>query len=333
MVRGATTLDRVEPNRVRWRHAAQVTDAEQHQYVALCARVDRHGLIGAECRSLTGATPDGDGVAPCSTVDLVTRAAYVQKGLEVIARGTTLAELIDAIAGADFDADGFRIDIHDPSGWLNLSTQETATAIADVIPFGPDLKQPRTRFVVVAVDGMVVFGRVVSQTDASYRRHDAKPWTTSSSLDARFARGLVNLVPTAASVLDPCCGAGSIVLEAAALGRDAYGVDWKPAMVGMTTENLAHFEYSAVVTRADSRDHEQHVDAIVTDLPYGHAIDADEATIRAILRRGVELAPIAVYVAPTDIAVWLRAAGYVDVEVCTVRKRAGFTRWIHIARR
>jgi len=312
---------------------AHMIEAEHQQHVALCARVDRHGLIGAECRSLTGGTPDVDGVAVCSTVELVGRAAYVQKGLEVIGRGATLTELIDAVAGADFEADGFRIDVHDPSGRLNQPTQVTASAIADVIPFGPDLNQPRTRFVAVVSSDAVMFGRVATETDAAYRRHDDKPWTTSSSLDARFARGLLNLVPTAASVLDPCCGAGSIVLEAASLGLDAYGVDWKPAMVGMTRENLAHFGYSATVTRADSRDHERHADAIVTDLPYGHAIDADESTIRAILRRGVDLAPIAVYVAPTDIGVWLRAAGYGDVEVCTVRKRAGFTRWIHIARR
>jgi tRNA G10 N-methylase Trm11 len=179
----------------------------------------------------------------------------------------------------------------------------------------------------------LLFGEVVTETDASYRPHDSKPWTTSSSLDGRFARALVNLVPAARSVLDPCCGAGSIVLEAAALGLDAYGVDWKPAMVGMTRENVAHFGYAADVVQADSRVHHQAADAIVTDLPYGHAIEADEPTIRAILERGVELAPEAVYVARADITIWLRAAGYSDVDVCTVRKRAGFTRWVHVARR
>ena len=179
----------------------------------------------------------------------------------------------------------------------------------------------------------MLFGEVVAETDASYRRHDSKPWTTSSSLDGRFARALVNLVPTARSVLDPCCGAGSIVLEAAALGLEAHGVDWKPAMVGMTRENLAHFGYAATVVQADSRLHHQVADAIVADLPYGHAIEADEPTIRAILERGAELAPEAVYVARADITLWLRAAGYSEVEVCTVRKRAGFTRWVHVARR
>lgn len=307
--------------------------AQRVSAVAICARVARHGLIAAECLSLTGGTPDDDGIATCNTIDLVGRAAYVQMGLDVIVSAPSFGELVTAVAEADFRAEAFRIDVHDPSGRLDRSTQNVATALADVIPFGPNLDRPRHRFVVAAGSGNVTFGELVAETDASYRRHDAKPWTTSSSLGGRFARALVNLVPTARSVLDPCCGAGSIVLEAASLGLDAYGVDWKPAMVGMTRENLAHFGYSGTVVLADSRVHRQEADAVVTDLPYGNAIDADEATIRGILERAVGLAPVAVYVAPADFTLWLRAAGYVDIEVHTVQKRAGFTRWVHVARR
>ena len=205
--------------------------------------------------------------------------------------------------------------------------------LADVIPYGPDLKRPQHRFVViVGADGLYL-GAVVTETDAAYRRHDSKPWTTSSSLDGRFARALVNLVPSARSVLDPCCGAGSIVLEAASLGLDAYGVDWKPAMAGITRENLAHFGYTSTVVQADSRTHHQPADAVVTDLPYGHAIDADERTIRAILERCTQLAPTGVFVAPADITLRLESAGYTDIEVSTVNKRAGFTRWVHVAQR
>ena len=58
------------------------------------------------------------------------------------------------------------------------------------MPSGPDLRNPHHRFMVVAGAGGVFLGEVAVGADASYRRHDAKPWTTSSSLDGRFARGL-----------------------------------------------------------------------------------------------------------------------------------------------
>ncbi|WP_420451595.1 TRM11 family SAM-dependent methyltransferase [Ilumatobacter sp.] len=298
--------------------------------MALCARIDRHGLIAAECELLTGGLPDGDGVARCASVDLVTRAAYVRLGLHVLAEARDLGSLVEVVAGLDLDADGFRVDLHDPSARLDRSSREVAIALADVIDADPDLRRPRHRFVVVSAAGGVVLAEVATETDAGYRIHDTKPWTTSSSLDARFARGLVNLVPGATSVLDPFCGAGSIVLEAASLGLEATGVDWKPAMVGMTRENLDHFGYSATVDRSDSRTVEHRADAVVTDLPYGHAIDGDEATIRTVLERCAHLAPRGVYVAPHDISDWLADAGHDVASVHRVVKRRGFTRHVHV---
>lgn len=269
----------------------------------------------------------------CDAVDLVARAAYVHKGLRVIARARSLDGLAAEVEDSAFDAEGFQIDVHDPSGRLGMPTKEVAIRLADAIPCAPNLGNPRHRFVVAVAADEVLFGEVGSESDASYRQHDAKPWTTSSSLDGRFARALVNLVPGAQSILDPCCGAGSIVLEAASLGLDAYGVDWKPAMAGMTRENLAHFGRHATVIKADSRTHRQAADAVVTDLPYGYVLDADERTTRAILDRCIDNAPAGVFVASADVTLWLEAAGYVDVEVCTVNKRAGFSRLVHTAQR
>jgi hypothetical protein len=71
---------------------------------------------------------------------------------------------------------------------------------------------------------------------------------------------------------------------------------------------------------------------VVTDLPYGHAIEADEPAIRAILANCARTAPLGVFVAPADFSLWLQAAGYTDIDVVTVLKRRGFTRWIHQAR-
>lgn len=277
--------------------------------------------------------PDAAGVATATSVDGVERAAFVQQGLAVVASGESFGDLVDAVRSATFDAYRFRIDVHDPTDRSTRGTTEVAIALADVIPFGPDLNAPQHRFVVIPSESEWILAEVIAGTNAGYRRHDDKPWTTSSSLDSRFARGLVNLVPAARSVLDPCCGAGSVVLEAASLGLDARGVDWKPAMVGMTTENLAHFDYAANVVQADSRTHDfDAVEAVVTDLPYGHAIDADELTIRAILANCARTAPLGVFVAPADFSLWLQAAGYTDIDVVTVLKRRGFTRWVHQAR-
>lgn len=303
------------------------------EWVTVSARSARHGLIAAECRSLTGGEPNDDGVGRAASIDLVSRAAFVQMGLRVVARAASFDELVREVSAASFEADRWRVDLHDPSGRSHIGGTAAAIVMADVIDFGPDLRDPQHHFFVIPTNDEWLFAEVAVTADGGFRLHDDKPWTTSSSLDSRFSRGLVNLVPQARSMLDPCCGAGSIVLEAAAMGMRTFGVDWKPAMVGMTTQNLAHFGYAATIEQADSRTFEfGAVDAVVTDLPYGHAIDADEGTIRAILENCARVAPRGVFVAPADFSLWLSAAGYVDIDVVTVMKRRGFTRWIHSAR-
>jgi tRNA G10 N-methylase Trm11 len=306
------------------------TDLADERF-ALCARFPDNGLVGAECRSLTGGSPDLSGVAVCDRTDRVERGAYVQQGLRTIAAAPSFDELIERVAATEFDAHRFRIDIHDPYRLASWPTADMSMMLADGIPFSPDLKHPVRRFVVTVADGAFRFGEVVAESENSHRVHDDKPWTTSSSLTSQFARALVNLVPDARSIVDPCCGAGSIVLEAASLGLTAIGADWKPAMVGMTTKNLEHFGHEPSVVKADSRQEMAQADAVVTDLPYGQAITRDEAVVRGILQRAATAAPLGVFVAHRDITDWLTDAGYHDVEVVPVLKRKRFTRWVHRA--
>ena len=63
MSSNATTdrCGRARSRRLR-RHDSRVTETESGQHISICARVDRHGLIAAECRSLTGGSPDADGI-------------------------------------------------------------------------------------------------------------------------------------------------------------------------------------------------------------------------------------------------------------------------------
>lgn len=301
-------------------------------HVALCVRLPRNELVRAECQSLTGGLPAPDGVASCDSIDRIHRAAYIRKGVRVLARAATFGALVDAVAASEFDADRFRIEVYDPDDLRPASTKDLIVPLANVMADHPDLAEPKHRFVVALGANGCWFGEVLTEAAGDFQKHDTKPWTTSSSLDARLARALVNLVPDARSLLDPCCGAGSIVVEAASLGIEAIGVDWKPAMVGMTRQNLDHFDYPATIEQADARTIEMPVDAVVTDLPYGHGIKEDAATTQAIIDRAAMLAPIGVFVSRNDLTVQLSRAGYENVTVHRIEKRTGFVRRIHVGR-
>jgi tRNA G10 N-methylase Trm11 len=304
-----------------------------NSYVAVCPRLPGNELAAAECENLTGGKPALDGIAACQSITEIPRAAYIQKGMRLIAEASTLDELVHAISTREFEAEDFCIEHVNLSKNNSIFWPSAVVDIAKAIKGFPNLNHPRHHFFLLIRQSGLLFGEILARSDQSYKPHRHKPYHLSSSLPAQMARALVNLLPLGvSSLLDPCCGTGSVLLEAHAIGvAQLYGSDWNPPMVGMARKNMAHFGYPAEIVQMDARQCQQSVDAIVTDLPYGRFAPMDEDNLRGILQTCARLAPVAVYVAGADISPWLYQAGYTKVELFQVRKRRDFSRFVHRA--
>ena len=185
----------------------------------VCARLPGNELVAAECAALTGGIPDAEGVAVCQRLDLIPRAAFLTLGVHCLAEAPTLDDLCAQIAALPVEAERFRVEYLSLWPQDPLPKPQVVLAVANALQAYPDLSDPQHRFLVAAQADRLWFGEILAEPTRDYRRHDAKPYRTSSSLPARLARALVNLVaPPAQSILDPFCGTGSILLEAGALG-------------------------------------------------------------------------------------------------------------------
>lgn len=300
-------------------------------FLALCTRQTGNELIAAECQHLTGGIPDGKGVAECRSVDLIPQAAYIHTGLRFICEADSLDELTNQIAHLKLPSRNFRIEFLRLSADNPVRRQEAIVAVADALPGRPNLENPEKLFQIILRADRFWFGEVATKTEHSYHKHDEKPWHTSSSLGARLARAMVNLAWPAKSILDPCCGTGSILIQASYLGLQTFGGDKNTRMVGMSRKNLEFFDLEADIYRVDARETTQTADAVVTDLPYGRYCHTTPEEIHAILNHAVELAPVGIFVLENDIREWLYEAGYHQVEVWRLPKRAGMSRIIHRA--
>jgi tRNA G10 N-methylase Trm11 len=299
---------------------------------AICIRAPGNDLIAVECENLTGGRPDSQGVADCHKLDLIPRAAFIKLGLRCIAQAETLEELVCQIDVQRLVTDFFRIDLLRLTPYISVPEKEAIIEVANVLIGAPRLKDPDRRFLIVVQEKKLWFGEILASAQRSYRKHDAKPFRTTSSLPSRLARSLVNLVaPPAKVILDPFCGTGSILLEANAIGLAAYGVDSNPKMVGMSRLNLMHFGYPAQVEWGDALDCQRKTDAIVTDLPYGRILKISLGRLSSILKHATQLAPLAIYLAEEDISDLLSQAGYTQIEVFKVRKSRVMQRFVHRA--
>jgi tRNA (guanine10-N2)-dimethyltransferase len=116
------------------------------------------------------------------------------------------------------------------------------------------------------------------------RRAPMRPFFSPVSLHPKYARYLINTSGTIEgdTLLDPFCGTGGILIEAAMLGRKIIGNDSALNMVMGTKLNFKYFSienYKMYNVDIASLSINSKVDGIVTDMPYGRASGIDNHDI------------------------------------------------------
>jgi len=141
-----------------------------------------------------------------------------------------------------------------------------------------NLKNPDKTFIGILTSDRFVFGLKLAEIAAKpfvERGPRRKPFFHPSAMQAKLARCMVNLArpKTGDLVLDPFCGTGGILIEAAFIGCRVLGLDVQRRMARGTRKNFAHFKVEPEgVIVGDARSLPvKKIDRMVTDPPYGRS--------------------------------------------------------------
>lgn len=158
----------------------------------------------------------------------------------------------------------------------------------------------------------------------NWQQYDRKPRHYSTALSTRVARAIVNIaVPElnpAIRFIDPCCGIGTVLLQASDQGLHVEGYDINPLAVVGARENMAAFERNGTIRIADMRQLQGTYDAAVLDLPYNHCSVLPELERREMLLALAHLVERAVIVSVEPIEQELQAIGAEIIDVGHVQK-------------
>jgi 23S rRNA G2445 N2-methylase RlmL len=115
-------------------------------------------------------------------------------------------------------------------------------------------------------------------TDVRMRQHDGRQVERPGALRPTVAAAMVMLAgKPAGTLLDPCCGSGTILAEAVAHGWTAMGRDIDPAAVDVARMNVPQ----ATIDRGDARtvaSPDESVAACVSNLPFGRQYGVQGST-------------------------------------------------------
>ncbi|MDR3074587.1 MAG: methyltransferase domain-containing protein [Candidatus Methanoplasma sp.] len=119
--------------------------------------------------------------------------------------------------------------------------------------------------------------RAIDRNIMEKRKVSERPFFSPISLHPKYARALINLTGAKRgdTVLDPFCGTGGLVIEAAEMGMKAIASDFDEDMVLGCRENMDFygldlFDHETVDIR-DIPERFSDIDVVVTDPPYGRS--------------------------------------------------------------
>jgi tRNA (guanine10-N2)-dimethyltransferase len=261
------------------------------------------------------------------------RSPFIKERIKVIYEGDTLDSLVEQVLANNFSAEKFRVTYQQIEGGSEHYQERLRSGreLGAAIKGEADMRNPQIIFGVTSVAGKWLFGEY-EKNDYSWHHHDKKPHTYSSSLNFRVARALVNIgmgINTTHTLIDPCCGVGTVVIEALSLGINAIGYEINSPVAFDAQKNLSFFSFQNVITDGDMHTIEDHFDVAIIDIPYGlyTPITADEQL--DIIKTARRISDRLILVTLEHMDDMIREAGFQLIEKVRVSK-GKMDRWVNV---
>ncbi len=193
------------------------------------------------------------------------------------------------------------------------------------------MKHPDQLFGIVPYRGQWYFGPCI-ENESTWLHHVEKPQQYTMALPVRTARAIVNIAvpdPGGARVIDPCCGIGTVLIEALSMGISIVGRDINPLVVRGARSNLAHFKLDTEVALGSIADVTEHYDTAIIDMPYNLVSKLTHEDSVSILQHARRIADLVLVIAIAPIDDLLTEVGFTVIDGCVARKST-FTRHIRL---
>jgi tRNA (guanine10-N2)-dimethyltransferase len=237
-------------------------------------------------------------------------------------------------------------DIHGETG---VSTQDAERTLGSVLVdrgFSVDLDDPDHVLRALFSDDVCLLGWLAEESirDFGDRKPTDRPFFQPGSMAPLDARAFVNIAGAGpgTTVLDPMCGTGGVLLEAALVGSRVVGADAQWKMVRGSRTNLDALAPEATwdVVRGDATSlalRDDSVDGVVFDAPYGRQSKIARHDLADLvggaLSEAARVAPRAVVVADRSWADAAVDAGWDVDELFERRVHRSLTRYVHVLTR
>ncbi|MEZ0482335.1 TRM11 family methyltransferase [Planococcus sp. SSTMD024] len=288
---------------------------------------DEKDLCQLEMRTFFGKDTGGKVIKSSRSVD-PGRSPFIKERIELLFEGTEFADIVKQAAELDMENSTFKVIFPKING-LDAAEQmefgekrEMERQIGFVIRGKADVHNPDIIFGLIPFNGRWHFG-IYRLSESVWFKHRQKPREYSTALSSKTARAIANIAvpdPKGIKAIDPCCGIGTVLVEALSMGIDIVGRDINQLVVDGSRENIAHFGLSGSVDLGAIADITEQYDVAIIDMPYNLYTHATPDEQQEILRHAFPVTDKLLVVTIDPIDHMIEQAGFTITDRCIAKK-------------
>ncbi|MEI4771261.1 RNA methyltransferase [Psychrobacillus sp. FJAT-51614] len=257
------------------------------------------------------------------------RSPFMKGRLEILADGDGVEEIIAQAPAFGTEEETNKViflKINDRQGTDKIENKERLQierAIGSEMQGDFDLHNPDQLFAIVPFGGRWYFG-TYTKSEPIWFHHMKKPKEYSTALSTRVARAVANIAvphPEGIRAIDPCCGIGTVLVEALSMGIDIVGRDINPLVCVGSRENIAYFGLTGDVQKGAIEDITETYDVAIIDLPYNLYTHASWDEQFEILKHARRIAKKVVIVTIESMDERLNSVGFQIIDRCVTKKQ------------
>ena len=261
-----------------------------------------------------------------SDIDInASKSPFIKSKIKIIYSDESLDRMVRKIKEDNLSYDDFKVSyVKSEQGDVQYEDRLEATRkIGFVVNGYPDMHKPRNPLAVTKINGLWIFGEY-ERNDFKWQKHNDKPYSYSNALGLRMARALVNIAMKdneEGTLIDPCCGVGTVVIEALDLGIKVKGCEISKQIAYNARENVEFLGYLRdTIVCYDMHKIKDKYDSAIIDIPYGLFSPVTLEEQKSIIHTARNICEKMVIVTFEDMEKFIVEAGFSVIDKCVVPK-------------
>ena len=194
--------------------------------------------------------------------------------------------------------------------------------IGYAIPAEADLEHPDMTLGLIQYEERFYLGELF-YGETVWLHHMQKPEMYSTALSTKDARAIVNIAapyPEGLKIIDPCCGIGTVLVEAMSMGIAIEGRDVNKRVVWGSRINLRHFGFEPNVEIGPIEEASEGYDVAIIDMPYNLFTHISKDLQQSIITNASRIAKRVIIVTIETMDDMIEQAGLSIIDRAVVKK-------------